>query len=85
MQPRQGLCLVLCINTMHVASFPVFEDFDSKNKFQNSLLLTNIKFDQKICSCLLIFDQNFREDNFNLCFFSKKFAITAILKSKPLK
>ena len=59
--------------------------FGSKNEFQITLLFTNIKFDQKIWSCLLIFDQSFREDNSNLCVFSNNLTIIAISRGKPLK
>ena len=69
----------------NIQKFDCSMTFCSKNEFQITLLLTNIKFKQKIWSCLLIFDQNFKEDNSNLSVFSNNFTIFAILRGKPLK
>ena len=55
--------------------FEYLMTFGCKNEFQITLLLMNIKFDQKIWSCLLIFDQNFGEDNFHLYVFSNNLTI----------
>ena len=77
--------LVTFRDVTNIRKFAYSMTFGSKNEFQITLLLTNIKFEQKIWSCLLIFDQNFREDNSNLYVFSNNFTIFVILRGKPLK
>ena len=59
--------------------------FGWKNKFQLTLLIMNIKLDQKIWSCVLIFDQSVQEDNSHFYVFSNNLTIFTFIRGMHLK